>query len=170
MLTVYVPAPGSRLRRVVLAASAVVGCEQPGPVEVYFEGDRFGDGMDFHTRLELAAGRLTERYPTVARATVDDGQLIEVGDYEPDWRRLTVTDRATLAAWLAVDVELLDSSLGSPRPPARAERGHPQYFVRLSERMVAGAPLSSSEMHDVATKPHRLTPAALRLLTGPAGR
>jgi hypothetical protein len=169
LLDVYVPAPDSGLAAVILAGSAIVG--QPGTDRtlVHYEGDRFGRGMDFHTRLELAASRLLERYPTVACAAARADDLVEVGHYEPDWRTLTLTDPAALAAWCNVDVADLDRLLGTPRPPARVERDHPEYLARLSARIVACAPLSSTEVHDAASRLHLIDPQAQRLLTGTSG-
>lgn len=167
LLTVYVPAPDSPFSALVWAGSAIVG-RQPhgGQVEVYYEGARDGRAPHLHARLELAAGRLLERYPTVARALVPAQELVAVGAYDPDWRRLTVTSPDVLAAWCGVARDELEAQLGDPRPPAAVDRDHPEYLPRLSARIEQGAPLSGSELHDAVTRIVHLSPGAQRLLTG----
>lgn len=102
ILTVYVPAADSALRRTLLPGSALVGSLSNGRrIMVDFEGDKYGSqGLrTYEQKLLHASGRHVERYPTVARAFVESGDLIEVGTYDVHQRTLTVTDPQALKGW-----------------------------------------------------------------------
>lgn len=111
-LTVYVPAPGSRLREeVVREGSGMVGSEvsDTGRVRVDFEGD--AEVFDtFGARVRRAAERHTwthpaarKGYPTRACAYVSRDELVAVGRYEPAKKRVTVTDEDRVEEWLGVE-------------------------------------------------------------------
>lgn len=51
--------------------------------------------------VRQAAGRCVTNYPTVARAWVVGGTLIQVGSFNPTTDQFTITDQAAIDAWLA---------------------------------------------------------------------
>src|SRR5215469_15701016 len=98
-LAVYVPKPGTVAAKEIAPASAIVGAEptESGHVMVYYEGNLY-DYVNLTTylnRLSSAAGRLVDKYPTVARKSVPADDLIEVGRYDPTtWKLVEVTNEA----------------------------------------------------------------------------
>ena len=168
ILSVIVPTGTSTIDRGSALVADLDGRES-GRVLVYFEGDRHGTAPSFYDKLRHASDRLLTSYPTVACHAMQVGgespQGKVVGSFDPDWGRIDVHDRAALASWLEVDEGALEVAFGTPPPPLRAERGAPDYFERLSGRLLGSAPLSSQELNDMVTNPHRLTPEALALLT-----
>lgn len=111
-LTVYVPAPGSRLRaEVVREGSGMVGSKvsDTGRVRVDFEGDAELFST-YGARVRRAAERHTwtgpegrEGYPTRACAYVSPEELVAVGSYQPRQERVIVTDEGALKGWLGVE-------------------------------------------------------------------
>jgi hypothetical protein len=163
-LTVYVPQPASPLRSLILAGSAIVG---PGGGErqtVYYEGDAFKDGRDFHYKLLHAADRMLASYPTSALVSARAEDLIEVATYDFDWRRLEISDPVALADWVGAEPGELPGVLGTPEPPARVARDHPEYMVRLSQRITSRGVLSSSEINDAVLRVTELGPEAQRMI------
>jgi hypothetical protein len=73
---------------------------------IYFEGNRFGSAgmVTFADRAMVAAGRLSRRYPTIARATVPRRALQRVGTFTVG-QGVDVPDAASLIA-LAKYLEL----------------------------------------------------------------
>ena len=120
-LTVYVPAPGSRLRQEVIRDGAgVVGSEvgDTGRIRIDFEGnaDVF---PTFDARVRRAAERHRwtgpdghQGYPTSACAFVSGDELKPVGSFDPDTHRLAVDDEETLEDWLGV-ADLGDAALST---------------------------------------------------------
>jgi hypothetical protein len=164
VLNVYVPHPDSPLRQMLLPGSAIVG---PGGGErqtVYYEGDAHGIGHDYHAKLLHSADRLLTRYPTSAKLSPRTGELIEVCSYDYEWRRLDLSDPAALADWLGVEPGALPGALGTPDPPARVARDHPEYLARLSRRIVARGTMSSSEINDAVLRVAELEPEAQRMI------
>lgn len=118
-LTVYVPAPGTRLREeIIWDGSGVVGSEVGGSgrLRIDYEGD---DDLfpTFGTRVRRAAERHTwegpdgkSGYPTSACAYVSPEEVIAVGSYRPEEGQLDVTDRAAVEEWLGLD-QLSDEDL-----------------------------------------------------------
>lgn len=113
VLVVLVPKPGTPPARVIDAGSGIVADdsnEQRRPItwdeiEVYFEGDRYRlPKGPFVDRVVRAAGRLAERYPTIARGVFRRDDFVVIGTlvYASDWRThtLDITDDVTLARWL----------------------------------------------------------------------
>lgn len=108
--TVYVPAPGSDLRRTIAPGSGIVGTAVPGTDKVLidYEGAIYGQAMDYEERIYHAHDRHTWRgrgYPTAARVLVDAGELVEVGTltriaHRP-WVRVTLTRPELLEEWCA---------------------------------------------------------------------
>lgn len=111
-LTVYVPAPGSRLREeVVRQGSGMVGSEMgdSGRIRVDFQ-DETDAFPTFADRVRRAAERHTwegpdgrEGYPTNACAYVSPDELVPVGRYDPEAKRVHVNDERALEEWLGVD-------------------------------------------------------------------
>jgi hypothetical protein len=103
-LTVYVPAPDSPLRHQIARGSAIVGRPAEGSpvVLIYYEGNVYGQFPSYHEKLAAAAGRLVERYPTVARCLADLSDLTPVGSYWIGGAKpaLSIDDEAALAQWL----------------------------------------------------------------------
>lgn len=102
-LTLYVPA---HRRTGIHPGSAVVGSAWSDRSEVDVEGDIYGAGMDFETRLAIAAGRHRDRAPTRARYCLASDDVIAVGTVRRDpvlaaWVIETLDDPDTLAAWIA---------------------------------------------------------------------
>jgi len=122
-ISIFVPAPGHPLSPFIAPGSAIVGREPvSGRISVYYEGNIYNTpGLArFADRVFTAAGRLAERYPTVARASLSATSLRRIGRWD-DERGEVVLDEpqadALLAAYLGLGV--LDRSelvaLGSSR-------------------------------------------------------
>lgn len=112
-LRVFVPDEGALAH--IARASAIVGAdERDGHILIHFEGNLYGavNLVRFIDRVSLAAGRLTRRYPTVAKALAPVDHLVEVGSYDVDKDEVTVTRGAALAAWLGM-TEGVPSKFGS---------------------------------------------------------
>lgn len=96
---VYVP-KDPRLESFIVRGSAIVGePTESGRVVVYYEGNLYGSAPTFEDRLRLAAGRLSEGYPTIARAWLEPDALLEVGSYEYPSGRFVLTNEPALEAW-----------------------------------------------------------------------
>ena len=96
----------------IAPGSAIVGRgETDGRVHVYFEGNLHGaiNLERFIDRAAVAAGRLEQRYPTVAQAFMPAERLVEVGTFDCDLNRVTLTNEPALAAWLGRTDTLPDS-------------------------------------------------------------
>ena len=111
-LVILVPKHGSRPEMVIDKASGVVADESatfdpPDHVMVYFEGNRYGaSNMNrYEEKLLHAAGRLSSKYPTVARAVFrwDEFDIVGRFMFSPDWRvhRVEITDSEAVSRWLA---------------------------------------------------------------------
>jgi hypothetical protein len=107
MLTVYVPAPGSTLE--IEAGAALIGTPDPESGSVLIDYQDSGSGRDefrrFIDRVRYAAGRHLERYPTRARRSLAESDLIAVGHYDERERVIYIDGpeaKSTLAAWLGV--------------------------------------------------------------------
>jgi hypothetical protein len=106
-VVVLVPKPNSAASAWIDARAGIVACQWTNDrIEVYFEGNSFGDETlrSFEERVKCAAGRLQHRYPTIARGWFASTDFEEVGKYifASDWRmdRLTITNQGALARWL----------------------------------------------------------------------
>ena len=106
-LNVYVPAPASDLG--IVPGSGIVGTRQERTthrcrlVLIDYEGNLYG-AMNIRTledRLHHAAGRHIMRYPTVARRLARVSELVFVGDYYYDEKRLLVVRPDLLEEWRA---------------------------------------------------------------------
>lgn len=112
-IAVFVPVNTTvPLAALVAAGSAIVGpaeYSEADQVTVYYEGNLYGAAnvRTFADRARLAAGRLAERYPTIARAAVPSSALRQVGWFDPE-NGITLLDGVqgseSLSAWLGVEV------------------------------------------------------------------
>jgi len=109
VLSIFVPAAGKEHMNGIDARSAIVGVLQPNAdrVTVYYEGNRYNasNGHRYDQKLELAAGRLVQRYPTIARSSLAVEALDVVGEYNTDTRSIRVLDAGKLNAWAGETVE-----------------------------------------------------------------
>ena len=122
-ISIFVPAPGHPLSPFIAPGSAIVGREPvSGRISVYYEGNIYNTpGLArFADRVFTAAGRLAERYPTVARASLPATSLRRIGRWDDERGEVVLDERqadALLAAYLGLGV--LDRSelvaLGSSR-------------------------------------------------------
>lgn len=130
-LTVLIPKPGTRAAGVIDPGSGIVtdpvfdqiparvpdnpyegatvnwfdGTLKP-EILVYYEGNRYGHEnlRAYGDRVACAAGRLDQRYPTIARGLFRREDFTVVGHftYADDWssHELTFTNLEALATWL----------------------------------------------------------------------
>lgn len=103
VLTIFIPAAGRAAFLGVDPGSAIVGMLKEGSerVLVHFEGNRYGaeNLKRFDERVEHAAGRLIQNYPTIAKASLAVTDLAAVGTYDSESRAILVYDSETLARW-----------------------------------------------------------------------
>jgi hypothetical protein len=124
-LTIYVPrTPTPHSLANIKPGSALVGLPAADRTVVYYEGNVYGaDNLrTFAQRLNCAADRLDSRYPTIARISVNNEDLIDVGTVRKDLASLY---------WGVDDIrepELLQHWLGSE--PLRNVFEQPVAFVR----------------------------------------
>lgn len=119
-LAIYLPVGKTVLKR----GSAIVGVPAAGSILAYFEGNVHGarDLATFEERVNCAAGRLTEHYPTIAKASFAAHEIVQVGTARilaayRQWVIGELSDPAALEAWLAP--EPLPSINGGPDLRAR---------------------------------------------------
>lgn len=109
VLSILVPARGCEHKLGIDRGSAIVGLQalHDERVLVYFEGNRYRaeNLRRFDQRIETAAGRLTQRYPTIARASVSASDLTLVGTFSTETRSIAVLDKIQLREWAGEDVE-----------------------------------------------------------------
>jgi len=93
-------------------------CVMGGDGNCYYEGNLY-DAVNlrlFHERLMCAAGRLVQKYPTVARTHLEDHQYIPVGwmEYGPEQgiQKVDITYRSVLDQWCPTAREEMQSALG----------------------------------------------------------
>lgn len=122
----YIAADGHRATAGIAKGSAIVGQPEPGTDEVtiYFEGAIYG-AQNMRTladRAKHAAGRMVERYPTVATRVVPREALVVVGTFDLREGRILLagarSERA-VAQWLGMTrldrAELRPSEAGGRR-------------------------------------------------------
>jgi len=104
-LNVYIPVNPEALTR-IKKGSAIVANGQPrdGLVLAYYEGNLYGaDNLHrFEEKLLHAAGRLVEKYPTVACSMLEVDQLLKVGTYDYSKQRFQAMPEtlSALKEWL----------------------------------------------------------------------
>lgn len=107
-ITVYVPNPDSTRLIGVDPKSGIIGrpaLHDDSLLLVYYEGNRYGfsNVITFADRCMIAAERMTQDAPTIAKSLVPCDAVIRVGSYLPEYRRVELDDGASvtrLAAWL----------------------------------------------------------------------
>jgi len=108
-LAIFVPSKEGRSGCGIQAGSAICGIPQEdGQLHLFYEGNIYGavNLATFEERLNCAAGRLAQRYPTVAQIFTDASDFWVVGRcaYSTKLRSWVVTeinDPEVLAAWIA---------------------------------------------------------------------
>jgi hypothetical protein len=106
-IVVYLPTGGDPVTADIVRGSAIVGRPQFGSAEVtvYFEGAIY-DHENVRTladRATQAAGRMIERYPTVAKRMILRDALVAVGTFDLRKRRIMLTgphSERAVAEWL----------------------------------------------------------------------
>ena len=99
----YVPSAGTAT--MIRPGSAIVGERRGDRIEVDYEGGgRASNVVTFEDFVTHAAGRRSQRYPTVARASFPADTLIEVGEVRYDgllreWLISDIVDEPALEAW-----------------------------------------------------------------------
>jgi hypothetical protein len=109
-LTLYVPKPNTPAAATVHPGSAIVGDEAArtdGAVLCHFEGGHDGgEKWSYFLKMKHAAGRLIERYPTIAMAAFRVDDLVPVGTVDGERYVVTmITDEASLTAWAGESAE-----------------------------------------------------------------
>ena len=106
-IVVYLPAGGNRATADIAGGSAIVGQPEPlsDEVTIYFEGAIY-DQHNVRTladRAKHAAGRMIEKYPTIATRVVPREALIAVGTFDLREGRIMLTGPSSeraVAEWL----------------------------------------------------------------------
>jgi hypothetical protein len=103
---VFVPVstnpPNFDPRSAIVAPDDPDAIDRSGRLVVWLESNRYNsrDLNRFVARVHHAAGRCDQRYPTIAKQSVDATELKMVATYDLQDGELTVTDAASLAHWL----------------------------------------------------------------------
>jgi hypothetical protein len=108
-IVVYLPVGGNRVTADIVRGSAIVGQPEPrsDEVTIYFEGAIY-DQHNVRTladRAKHAAGRMIERYPTIATRVVLRETLTAVGIFDSceGWIMLTgPSSERAVAEWLGM--------------------------------------------------------------------
>jgi hypothetical protein len=106
-LLILVPKAGTSPGRTIDRGSGIVAdaAAVAELVDVYFEGNRFGSPSmhTFEQKVFHAAGRLAQRYPTIARGRFRLADFDTVGTYQfsEDWqdKQMVITNPERLRAW-----------------------------------------------------------------------
>lgn len=127
-MNVYVPAPGwvtTIDRGSGIVNDPNVWATNGGRIVVDYEGNRFGASniVTFADRVMIAAGRHTERYPTIARSALVPESLIRVGTYDGIRVDLDHQDLGQFVAdWIGCEESDLDYQLGPHQLQAYQQR------------------------------------------------
>lgn len=108
--TLYVPAPGAT--HDIWQGSAIVGEERDGIVHTHYEGGGALNVQTLEQKINQAAGRRRERYPTSAQRAWMDGDALAVGTVGFDetmrhWVITELTDESALRAWVGQDQDIV---------------------------------------------------------------
>jgi hypothetical protein len=85
VIPVCLPAPAfERQLATINPGSAIVGQTGPsiGELEIHVADDRHANAQLFADRCALAAGRMTERYPTSAKLFIPAEWVVPIGEYD----------------------------------------------------------------------------------------
>lgn len=102
LLAVVVPIADAGMSIVPGSACVAAPIDGSNLWDVYYEGDVYNTGMTFDDKLLHAAGRLIQRYPTIARMVLAEPQLLFVGLYDYETKTLDVESREVLDGWRGV--------------------------------------------------------------------
>jgi hypothetical protein len=111
LLNVFIPKPDRKTTQGIAAKSAIVGAPTPDETDsviVYYEGNLNGavNLNEYYEKLLCAAGRLKQRYPTVAMRMIPLADLHPVATYETEtWSIVDVTDADALISWTGEPLE-----------------------------------------------------------------
>lgn len=99
----YVPAPG--VAHDIWPKSAIVGEEREDYVETHYEGGHACNVQSYEDRIQHAAGRRIERYPTSALRAWKKDELIKVGTVTRDedlkvWIISEIINEAAMREWI----------------------------------------------------------------------
>ena len=107
---VYIPQNVDKpVCRNIAFGSAIVGKPHAdyGRITVYFEGNLFGaeNMRSLEARAMIAAGRLHDSYPTIAKMSLPENALLKIGNYHYDSHTLEVDKQKMkdVLDWLALD-------------------------------------------------------------------
>jgi hypothetical protein len=121
---IYVPAPG--VTTTIRPGSAIVGERRDDRIGVDFEGGGRSENVrTFEDFVTHAAGRRSQNYPTIARASYDAGDLVDVGEVRYD---------GMLREWIISDI-LDESALDAWAPGPHVVGGSPELMRRATGRM-----------------------------------
>lgn len=117
LVNVYVPATENRFG-IADGSGIVAASTAAGDLVAYYESNMNGaiNLVTFADRVAVAAGRMVDAYPTVARVSVEAGALTLVGNYDTDRGRVILLDsgaEAAVAGWVGCAVEDLRVELES---------------------------------------------------------
>lgn len=105
ILSIFVPRPGTTVEKHVAPGSAIVvdleaESSVPGKVKAYLEGNLYGaeNIKTFEDKVINAAGRLVQRYPTVAVGYYQLEDLLPIGILNWDSRHFDL-DRTAIKEW-----------------------------------------------------------------------
>lgn len=168
-LLVFVPAAGSAAERMIDPASAIVGLPVGDRFDVHFEGNRYGaeNLRTFHARLVSAAGRMTSGFPTVARASFLERELLPVARFDTVRAAvISVLDPAALERWAkeptaAITGTVLEVGTHAGMPPIpedevrflRNESGGRMAFTTRAGQVVMTGPGGMEVLPDAEGRP-----------------
>lgn len=147
--TVYVPSDAADTHNIDPGSGIVGTVEANGRILIDYEGNRYGTaGMRrYATRVQHAAGRHSERYPTIARQLVNSATMTAIGVYDDVTGEIRLTHphgAQMLAAWIGHRVTADDLLTDSVRHTNRRiidslESGTPEQ--RLQARLLRRTPM-----------------------------
>lgn len=141
-VSLYVPVEGKLTH--IKVGSAIVGLPtDDGHIRCYFEGNLYGQAAAFDERLTIAAGRLADRYPTVAIAYAKDDEVIRVGSARWDallhsWVVAEITDAPALEAYVGELPAIGGSDNQRSRAAGQILSDDPQAHIALAQAQQRG--------------------------------
>ena len=101
---IYVPADQTTSEGLcgILPGSGIVGRNTgDGLIEIWYEGNAHGaSNLDtFAEKISCAAGRMSNQYPTSARAVVDAASLLLVGEFHLAEGRAVIDEATLVSRW-----------------------------------------------------------------------
>jgi hypothetical protein len=91
---VYIPAPGSFAAHTIAPGSGIVGRANDLGIVIYYEGNIYrAPGLSrYEDKLYHAWSRMSVKAPTTALMLVPPAQLIQVGEFLPATKQVTILD------------------------------------------------------------------------------